>query len=156
MNVVIEEATLNDLPALSRLRAEQWGSANEWEPRLTAYMIQQQTPPFGLAPRTVQVAVDTTENEVVGMIAAHLSVRFGTQGEVHWLDVDSRLRGQRIAEKLLYAAFGWFQQQGAKKICVNVTPSNDSARTLFTRMGAEPMGTHWMIFEDITSLSGQE
>ncbi|MDE1162421.1 MAG: GNAT family N-acetyltransferase [Acidobacteriaceae bacterium] len=151
MPIVIEEATFNDLPAMSRLRGEQWGSANEWEPRITAYMIRQQTPQFGLEPRTLLVAVDTDENEVVGMAAGHLSVRFDTKGEIHWLDVDARLRGQRIADKLLAGLFDWFRSQGATKICVNVTPTNDAARTVFTRLGAESMGTHWMVFNNISA-----
>ncbi|MFC6644699.1 GNAT family N-acetyltransferase [Granulicella cerasi] len=151
MAILIEEATFNDLAAMARLRGDQWGSPNEWEPRLTAYMIRQQTPPYGLEPRAFFVAVDDTENEVVGLIAGHLTTRFGCKGEIQWLDVDSRLRGQRIADKLLDAMFAWFRSQGAAKICVNVTPTNDSARTVFLRRDAEAMGTHWMVFNDISA-----
>ncbi|MDE1156261.1 MAG: GNAT family N-acetyltransferase [Acidobacteriaceae bacterium] len=152
LKIAIEEANLNDLPAMSRLRAEDWGSANEWEPRVTAYMIHQQTPPYGLEPRTVLVAVDTEENEVIGMAAGHLSNRFGCQGEIHWLDVDSKHRGKRVGEQLVRGLFSWFSQQGAHKVCVTVTPTNDAARTLYARFAAEPMGTHWLIFPDVSSL----
>jgi GNAT superfamily N-acetyltransferase len=149
MAIVIEEATLNDLPAMSRLRAEDWGTANEWEPRITAYMIRQQTPPYGLQPRIVLVAVDSDENEVIGLAAAHRSTRFGCAGEIQWLNVDARFRGRRIADQLLAATFAWLRTQDAKKICVTVTPSNDAARAVYARHGAEPMGTHWLIFPDI-------
>jgi ribosomal protein S18 acetylase RimI-like enzyme len=153
MPITIEEANLNDLPALSRLLGEHWGSANEWEPRITAYMIRQQTPPYGLEPRMVLVAVDTTENEVIGLIAGQLTTRFGCNGEIHWLNVDSRHRGQRIAEKLIDALFAWFRTQSAHKICVTVTPTNDAARTAFARHNAEPMGPLWLVFNDIATPS---
>lgn len=149
MPITIEEATLDDLAGMARLRAENWGSANEWEPRITAYRIGQQTPQYGLEPRALYVAVDTAENEVVGMIAGHLTKRFGCDGEIQWLNVDSRVRGQRIADKLIERMFAWFREENATKVCVNVTPTNDAARTVYKRHGAESMGTHWLVFNDI-------
>lgn len=145
--ITIEPATLNDLPALCRLRAEQSGFPLEWEPRITAYMIGQQNPQFALEPRAVFVAVE--DNEVVGMISGHLTKRFHCQGEIQWLNVQATHRGRRIAEQLLRELAAWFGSENASRICVEVTPSNDSARRLFTRLGATPLGTHWMIFEDI-------
>lgn len=150
MPISIEEANLNDLPAMSRLRAEHWGTANEWEPRITAYMIHQQTPQFGLQPRIVYVAVDSAENEVIGLIAGHLTTRFGCSGEIQWLNVDSRFRGRRIADQLLGALFTWFREQNATKICVNVTPTNRPARVTYARHGAEEMGPQWLVFNDIS------
>jgi ribosomal protein S18 acetylase RimI-like enzyme len=145
--MTIEEATLNDLPAMSRLRAEHWGAANEWEPRITAYMIRQQTPQFGLQPRAVYVAVD--DNEVVGLIAGHLTTRFACQGELQWLNVANTHRGRRIADALLHKLAEWFIAEKAHKVCVNVAPSNDPARTVYTRHGAVSMGPQWLVFEDI-------
>ena len=149
MPITIEEANLNDLPALSRLRAEHWGTAAEWEPRITAYMIHQQTPQYGLQPRTVLVAVDSAENEVVGLIAGHLTTRFACNAELQWLNVASSHRGHRIADQLIAALFTWFRTQNASKICVNVNPTNDAARKAFARFGAQDMGTHWQVFPDI-------
>jgi ribosomal protein S18 acetylase RimI-like enzyme len=150
MPITIEEANLNDLPAMSRLRAEHWGTANEWEPRITAYMIHQQSPQFALEPRTVLVAVDSAENEVIGLIAGHLTNRFGCSGEIQWLNVDGRFRGRRIADQLITALFTWFREQKATKICVNVAPSNNAARQVYTRHGAEEMGALWLVFNDIS------
>ena len=145
-DIHVEPATLNDLPALCRLRAEQSGFPLEWEPRITAYMIRQQNPQFALEPREVFVAVNE-ENEVVGMTAGHLSTRFHCEGEIQWLNVQADQRGRRIANKLLEALFAWFRQHNARKICINVKPSNDAARTVFARYGAEPMGPEWLIVD---------
>jgi GNAT superfamily N-acetyltransferase len=152
MAISIELATLNDLPAMSRLRAEHWGAAAEWEPRITAYMIEQQTPQFGLAPRVVYVAVD--DNEVVGLIAGHLTTRFQCQGELQWLNVASEHRGRRVADRLIAALFAWFVEQKAYRVCVNVSPTNDAARTVYARHGAQAMGTHWLVFEDVRPAGG--
>jgi GNAT superfamily N-acetyltransferase len=149
MPITIEEANLNDLPAMSRLRAEHWGTAAEWEPRITAYMIHQQTPTYGLQPRIVYVAVD--DNEVVGLIAGHLTTRFACQGEFQWLNVASTHRGRRIADALIHKLAEWFFAQKAVKVCVNVTPSNDAARVAYGRNGATPMGPEWLVFEDIAT-----
>ena len=150
MPVTIETATLNDLPALCRLRAEQSGFPLEWEPRITAYMIGQQSPPYALEAREVFVAVD--DNEVVGMTAGHLSQRFGCQGEIHWLNVQSDRRGRRIADDLLRALAAWFVAHKAHKVCVNVNATNDSARRVFARHGAREMGPLWLVFDDIATL----
>ena len=149
-DITVEPATLNDLPALCRLRAEQSGHTLEWEPRITAYMIRQQNPQFALEPREVFVAVNR-DNEVVGMISGHLTTRFHCQGEIQWLNVQADQRGRRIAGQLVEALFAWFRQHDARKICVNVAPSNDAARKLFARYAAEPMGPHWLIFPDIAA-----
>jgi GNAT superfamily N-acetyltransferase len=145
MPIIIEPATLNDLPAMCRLRAEYQGHLLEWEPRIAAYMIGQLTPAFGLEPRTVFLAVD--DNEVVGLIAGHLSRRFHCQGEIYWLNVQADRRGHRIAGQLLAALFDWFAQQNAARICIEVPPSNDSARKLLARHNAEPLGPLWFLLQ---------
>jgi ribosomal protein S18 acetylase RimI-like enzyme len=144
----IETATLNDLPALCRLRAEYEGHALEWEPRITAYMIGQQNPQFALEPREVFVAVEDA-TDVVGVISGHLTTRFHCQGEIQWLNVQADHRGRRIADKLLDAQFAWFRSHNARKICISVAPSNDACRTVLQRRGAVRLGEQWLIFEDI-------
>ena len=153
--ITIEPATLNDLPAMCRLRAEYQGHAREWEPRITAYMIGQHNPQFALEPREVFVAVE--DNEVVGLISGHLTTRFHCQGEIQWLNVQADRRGRRIADKLLDAQFAWFRGQDAQRICINVAPSNDAARKALTRRGAEPLGPQWLVFQDISGApAGQQ
>lgn len=143
MPIHIEPATLNDLPALCRLRAEYQGHLLEWEPRIAAYIIGQLTPAFGLEPRAVFVAVDE-HNDVVGFIAGHLSKRFHCDGEIYWLNVQADRRGQRIADLLLSALFGWFAQHNAHKLCIEVPPSSESARKLLARHNAQPIGPLWL------------
>ncbi|HVG28018.1 MAG TPA: GNAT family N-acetyltransferase [Acidobacteriaceae bacterium] len=140
--ITIEPATLNDLPALCRLRAEYQGHPLEWEPRIAAYMIGQLTPAFGLEPRAVFVAVQ--DNEVVGFIAGHLSRRFNCQGEIYWLNVQADRRGLRIADRLLAALVAWFAGHNARSLCIEVPPSNDSARKLLARHNAHPHDALWL------------
>lgn len=142
MPVTIEPATLNDLPALCRLRAEYQGHLLEWEPRIAAYIIGQLTPAFGLEPRAIFVAVD--DNEVIGFIAGHLTRRFHCQGEIYWLNVQADRRGHRIADQLLAALFEWFAQHDARKLCIEVPPSNHSARKLLARHNAERIDPLWL------------
>jgi len=142
MPITIEPATLNDLPAMCRLRAEYQGHLLEWEPRIAAYMIGQLTPAFGLEPRAVFVAVD--DNEVVGFIAGHLSKRFHCHGEIYWLNVQADRRGHRIADQLLAALFDWFAQHDATRLCIEVPPSNESARKLLARHNAQSIGPLWL------------
>jgi GNAT superfamily N-acetyltransferase len=149
MPITIEPATLNDLPAMCRLRAEYTGHPLEWEPRITAYMIRQHNPQFALEPREVFVAVE--DNEVVGLISGHLTRRFNCHGEIQWINVQATHRGRRIADPLLRAQAEWFLANKATRICVNVAPANDAARAFFTRHGAEPLDPHWLVFPDIAS-----
>lgn len=143
MPIHIEPATLNDLPAMCRLRAEYQGHLLEWEPRIAAYIIGQLTPAFGLEPRAIFVAVDEN-NDVVGFIAGHLSKRFHCDGEIYWLNVQADRRGHRIADQLLAALFDWFTQHNAHKLCIEVPPSAESARKLLARHNAQPIGPLWL------------
>ena len=145
--ITIEEATINDVSGMARLRAEHWGHAAEWEPRITAYMIRQQNPQFAKDERVIYVAVQ--DNEVVGMIAGQLTQRFDCQGELQWLNVAQSHRGNRIASMLMKPMVEWFVAQGAKKVCVNVSPTNKVAQAFYARHGAEAMDTHWLVWNDI-------
>jgi hypothetical protein len=43
----------------------------------------------------------------------------------------------------------WFIKQKALRICVDVQPSNISARRFYMRHGAEDLNPHWLVWKNI-------
>ena len=86
---------------------------------------------------------------MVGFVAGHRTRRFDYDGELQWINVAPRRRGQGIAEMLMARIAEWFCEQDAKRICVNVAPRNTTARRLYARCGARPLSPQWMVWDDI-------
>jgi ribosomal protein S18 acetylase RimI-like enzyme len=87
---------------------------------------------------------------VVGFIAGHLTLRHGCAGELEWINVAAERRGSGIAPELLRQLAGWFVEQKAFRICVDVEPSNAVARAFYMRHGAETLNPHWLVWSDIS------
>lgn len=85
----------------------------------------------------------------MGLIAGHLTRRFGCDGELEWVSVQPRYRGKAIASELLRQLAEWFAKLGALRVCVDVEPSNEAARRFYRSHGAEDLKPHWMIWKDI-------
>ena len=83
----------------------------------------------------------------VGYVAGHLSRRFGCDGELQWIYVVPEHRRTHVASKLLRFLAGWFLEQGAHRICVDV--GDDEARPFYKRHGAIELNRHWMVWNDI-------
>ena len=148
MKVEYREATLADIPSLAELRAEGWGEAEFWIPRITGYMKGEHHPQKALMPRVVYVAI---ENEIItGFIAGHLTKRLECEGELEWIDVTFAHRRKGIASELVRILAAWFAEQGATKVCVD--PGNDYARKFYAALYAENLNAHWMYWKDITAL----
>ncbi len=141
-------ATPSDVPSLARLRAEGWGEAEYWIPRITGYMKCEHHPQKALMPRVVFVAVKG--DVIIGFIAGHLTRRLECEGELEWIDVTSSHKRKGIASQLVRILATWFVEQGAKKICVD--PGNDDARKFYAALGAENLNVHWMYWENINVL----
>jgi GNAT superfamily N-acetyltransferase len=113
MQIEYRIATLADVPSLARLRAEGWGEAEYWIPRITGYMKGEHHPQKALMPRVVYAAV---ENDIIiGFIAGHLTQRLECEGELEWIDVTSAHRRKGIAGELVRLLAAWFAGQNAKK-----------------------------------------
>jgi len=139
-----------DVHALAHIRARDRGSLEYWKIRISGYLEGEINPQRALPSRTCYVAMEQTS--VVGFVAGHLTRRHGCEGELEWINVIPERRGAGIASELLRLLAGWFVEQKAFRICVDVEPSNAVARAFYTRHGAETLNKHWLAWNDIRIL----
>jgi ribosomal protein S18 acetylase RimI-like enzyme len=135
---------------MARLRANDWGSEEYWLQRIQHYLTDQCLPQQALASRVGFVCVDG--EQIVGLIAGHLTRRFGCGGELEWISVNPAYRGQKIATGLLRLLAEWFIAEGARFVCVDVDPANEPARKFYAANGAYDLKPHWMAWKDIETV----
>lgn len=145
--VAIRQATISDVPAMSALRDTAAWEGGAPAERMRRYLAGEHHPRHALAPRAVFVA--DRGDGLVGYAAAHLTRRFGCEGELEWLLVAPEARGCGLAGRLLRSAAGWLVQQGAHRVCVDVAPGNMRARRFYRRHGATDLDRCWMAWSDI-------
>jgi GNAT superfamily N-acetyltransferase len=136
-----------DIPAMAEIRAGDWGNEEYWRERIRLYMAHQLHPREALRPRASFVGLDC--QRVVGLIAGHLTRRFGCDGELEWVSVRHEYRGRGVAVELFQRLAKWFVRHHAHYICVDVEPTNETARRFYARHGAEDLKPHWMVWRDI-------
>jgi GNAT superfamily N-acetyltransferase len=152
--VIYRKADRSDILSMARIRALHSGTEEDWQPRLGRYMACEHHPQQALMPRVVYVSVES--GSVVGLVAGHLTRRYGCDGELQWIDVIPKCRGTGIAFKLLSRLAQWFAEQEASRICVNVDPANTHARRFYMRHGAEGLNEHWLVWNDIKTVLRQK
>ena len=143
-------ARQSDIPVMAEIRAGDWGTEEYWKERILQYLAHKLHPREALRPRVAFVCAE--RKKIVGLVAGHLTRRFGCDGEVEWISVRPECRGQGVASGLLYRLAGWFAARHAKRICVDVEPSNQVARTFYAAHGAEDLKPHWMVWKDIRAV----
>ncbi len=146
--MTIRDATREDVPVISELRAEVWGTIDYWMNRVAKYLKARSGPMEALAERKVLVC--ESEGRIVGFIAGHLTTRYDCQGELQWLNVTESYTRKGIASQLLKALMQWFMAQNAQRICVDVEPDNEVAEKFYSKHGAVRLNEHWMIWENLT------
>jgi GNAT superfamily N-acetyltransferase len=151
MPVKLRPAESGDISAMAAIRAQQWGDKTFWTDRITWYLRGEHSPQQALAARAVFVAVD--EGKLVGFVAGHRTRRLDCDGELQWINVAEKRRGQGIADKLMAQLGAWFVEQDALRVCVNVDPQNTTARGLYARCGARPLNEYWMVWDDAQVLA---
>jgi ribosomal protein S18 acetylase RimI-like enzyme len=72
---------------------------------------------------------------------------------LEWINVIPERRGAGVASELLRLLAGWFVEQKAFRVCVDVEPSNTVARAFYTRHGAETLNPHWLVWNDIRKVT---
>ena len=149
--MLYRDAQLSDVPAMAQVRANDWGSEQYWRERIAKYMTCQLHPTQALLPRAVLVCADG--NQIAGLIAGHLTQRFECNGELQWISVMPKYRERKIGRELLRRMSEWFVSQGAKRVCVDVEPSNHIARKFYADCGAVNLKPHWMVWNDIAVVS---
>jgi GNAT superfamily N-acetyltransferase len=143
-----------DVAAMAAIRTRRWESATFWQSRIARYLRGEHSPQPALPPRAAFVAVE--DGAVVGFVSGHRTRRYGCDGELQWIDVIEDFRRRGIAGDLLLTIAGWFVEQSALRICVNVDPKNLVARRLYSKYGAQPLNEHWMVWEDVRAIRSQE
>lgn len=121
--------------------------------RINATLLLELHPQHALIPRVIYVASES--DSIVGFIAGHLTRRFACEGEVEWINVIPERRGSRIASELLRLLAGWFVEQKASLICVDVDPANTTARCFYRRHGAQDLNEHWLVWNNISVVLGE-
>jgi ribosomal protein S18 acetylase RimI-like enzyme len=137
----------HDISAMALIRSREWGGVKYWEDRISGYLYGGLNPQKALASRSCYVAVE--EDSVVGFVAGHLTRRYACDGELEWINVIPDQRSKGVASQLLRLMAGWFIEQGARRVCVDVEPSNTAARAFYRRHGAEDLNPHWLVWSDI-------
>ena len=145
--VTYRPATLLDVAAMAQLRPEPWVNAPDWDYRLAAYLSGEHNPRHALPERVMIVAEQ--DDEVVGFIAGHLTRRHDCDGELQWINVSAAQRGQGIATGMLRELADWFVSNNVHRVCVDAKPRNPEARSFYTRHGAEPLKSNWLVWSDI-------
>jgi RimJ/RimL family protein N-acetyltransferase len=145
--VLIRPAEERDVRATAAIRAAEWETQAYWEKRIGAYLagnISAQHAVPGHAAFVAEVA-----DEVVGFIAGHRTTRHECQGELEWIDVVAPYRRRGIAGRMVVTLAGWFVEQQALRVCIDVKPENSVARGLYAKFGARPLNPYWMFWEDV-------
>jgi ribosomal protein S18 acetylase RimI-like enzyme len=146
-DIQYREAKESDVAGMSKIRAENWGTEEYWNTRITGYLNSQHNPQLALSTRVIYIATD--DGKVVGFIAGHLTRRFECDGELQWIDTSNKYRRNRIATELLRLLAVWFVDNMAFQICVDSDPSNLIARQFYKKFGAEDLNKHWLVWRNI-------
>lgn len=142
-----------DFPTLAQIRAVDSHRQEFWQTRISGYWQRTHHPQQALLPRIIYVAVD--EGIIAGLIAGHLTQRYGCSGELQWIDVIQPYRGTGVALGLLQQLAAWFAVQQAVNVCVNCAADNLPALKFYKRHGAEQLNEHWLVWKDITTVLSQ-
>jgi GNAT superfamily N-acetyltransferase len=147
MSIIYRRAGPGDVPAMADL--PQPGEAGGDPPeRMLRYVTGESHPRQALPPRAMWIA--EANGAPIGYAAGHLTRRFDCDGELQWIYVVREHRRSRVASELLRLLAGWFVDQRALRICVDV--GDDAARPFYRRLGAVDLNKHWMVWNDISRL----
>ena len=135
---------------MAEIRAGDWGTLEHWTTSIPLYLSGKHDPREAKKPRVAYVATEV--EVVVGFIAGHLTRRFQCDGELQWISVRPESRGRGIALELLRSLARWFAEQNAARVCVDVVPTNETARRFYGRNGAVDLKPSWMVWDDIRRL----
>lgn len=151
--VQYKKAEGSDIPAMARIRAAEWETEAYWNVRISRYLDCELHPQQALTPRVIYVASEG--DSLLGLIAGHLTRRFGCDGELEWINVIPERRGSKIASELLRLLAAWFVEQKASRICVDVDPANTTAQRFYRRHGAVNLNAHWLVWNNINAVLGE-
>ena len=139
-NVLYRQARHSDIPMMAEIRAADWGTEEYWSERILQYLTHKLHPRDALRPRVSFVCVE--HQRVVGLIAGHLTRRFGCDGELEWISVRLECRSRGIASELLCRLAKWFVAHHARRVCGRPALSN-ARKSTSSMSGFAP--EHWKV-----------
>jgi GNAT superfamily N-acetyltransferase len=146
--VRFRRSRIEDVEALARIRAAEWGTEEYWRERIAGYLEGTSNPRQALATRAAFVAMDG--ETPVGFVAGHLTRRLGCNGEIEWIDVVASHRRTGVGSELLRIMAAWFVELRSTRVCVD--PANAVARGFYAHNGAAALNAHWMFWPDIGNM----
>lgn len=93
------------------------------------------------------------KNKIVGLIAGHLTKRYDCDGELQWINVQTKYKNKGISTSLLKTLAIWFTQHNAKLVCIDVDPENIEVVNFYKKHNAIQFNEQWMIWQDISILA---
>ena len=143
-------AERSDIPAMARIWSIEGREGGASAERMARYLGGEHHPRQALPPRVLWVALDG--DSLVGYAAGHLTRRYHCDGELQWIYVLPERRRAGIASELLRRLAGWFVEQHAGRVCVNVDPTNAAALHFYARHHVETMTDQWRVWADIAAV----
>jgi ribosomal protein S18 acetylase RimI-like enzyme len=147
--VLYREVTSEDIPLLARIRGTNLATEEYWANRISKYMEGTHNPQMALKPRIAYLA--SADGDIIGFAAGHLTKRYNCDGELQWINVNESHQKRGIASQLIRILATWFIDQKAFKICVDV--ANEQARNLYRKNDAADLNEHWMVWNDIRTIT---
>lgn len=116
--------------------------------RMQAYLAGEHHPQQALGARAMWMVMDG--EAPVGYVAGDLTRRVDCEGEVQYMYVLPSHRRRGVAAGLLAELAGWFMEQGARHVCVDV--GSEGGRRFYESQGAKELNRHWMVWEDVGAI----
>ncbi len=145
MTYEIEDATENDLPALSRLLDVLFGIEQDFQPDSSRQM-RGMALLLGQPDRAVIKIARNAQDQVIGMVSAQLVISTAEGAPSAWVEdmvVEQSWRGRGVGRALLEDLMSWAKSKGATRAQLLVDLDNEPALGYYkhlnwesTRLGA--------------------
>ncbi|MGZ8250728.1 MAG: N-acetyltransferase family protein [Methylophilaceae bacterium] len=138
-NFKIDEARLEDIPALVGLLAELFSIEADFKPDTTKQVKGLQLLLQAPDRSVIKVARDS-KNAVVGMVSAQLVISTAQGAPSAWIEdmvVSSSFRSGGVGRALLQAAQNWSMEKGATRMQLLVDTENQPALDYYQHLGWE-------------------
>jgi len=148
--IEIREIQDYQISAAAVLKSENWGTKDYWIYRINGYLNLELHPKHALKNRVLYVALKN--NKIVGLIAGHLTKRYNCDGELQWINVQTKHQKQGVATSLLKILASWFVQHNAQSVCVDIDPENIEGIHFYKKQKAQQLNAYWMVWPNISEV----
>lgn len=108
-----------------------------------------ETPVSAKPQRVVFKAVK--DDKIIGLVAGHLTSRFGKDAEIQKLYVLKDEQGKGAGTHLLKNLLSWLVTHKAKSLCVGIDPENPYL-SFYIKYGGMHLSPHWIFWDDLAFL----